>query len=344
MDKRTCASGNVGSHFDVSVGGLLPPWAQALVEMGFAFARGVEALSQSNATLAVCLPRIEFAALFTALGVIGWRIGKADPKEGLERLRAMLGTWISFEVGGAFKVGRLEHVPEDEKGPVRILESKGKKPPNFDDMSLEERKKYTPPKSCGVWHLVEPRWWSTIKPVGREFNEARGARAGQIKQVAVTARNTGAVERLLGLGAEHWLLTSQERPVCIFGCKSRLDAELKEDIPLADNSEKNKMSALLRPAGCQEYAASSHVRIETCAKIGSVASESVCIIEAGRSLEDNLRGSSENNRIILFGRHAPSYEQIAQAVQNAFYCRKAEFVIDSVNTPIQIKFVSFIHK
>jgi hypothetical protein len=329
---------------DGSTGGLLPPWAEALVRMGFAFAGAMELLEQSNASVAVCLPRIEFAALFMAFGVIKWKACRASPKQGLQRLRALLGTWVSYEHNGVTKVGRLDHVPENGDGYVKILDFKGKKVPNFGDMSLEERKRYIPPKSAGLWHLVESEWWATIKPVGREFDEQRGARAHQVARIASAARDSSIVEKLIGSGGEFWLMTSQEKPICMFGCKSRLDEELQEDIPLMKNFGRLKLSPILRPAGSEEYAASSHISVGTCRKMQCVDPESICIIEGGRLLEDNLLTSSGNNRVVLLARNTPSYEEAAQIVKNAFLHRIKEFSVNCVKLPLHIKVLSFIHK
>jgi len=343
LDIRQTLQNNDGLS-DGSTGRLLSPWAEALVKLGFTFARALELHEQSNATLAICLPRIEFAALLLALGVIKWKTSKASPKEGLERLHALVGTWVSYEHNGVTKVGRLDQVPQNEDGYVRILEFKGKKVPNFEDMSLEERKRYIPPKSAGLWHLVESEWWATIKPVGREFDDQRGAPAHQVARIAGAARNSSIVEKLIGSGAEYWLMTSREKPIRIIGCKSRLDGELQEDIPLADNSGTLKLIPMLRPAGSEEYAASSHIWVGSCTKMQCVDPESICIIEGGRLLEDNLIASSRNSRVVLLGRNAPSYEEAAQIVKNAFLHRSKEFTVNCVKVPLHIKVLSFIHK
>jgi hypothetical protein len=327
-----------------STGGLLPAWAEALVVLGFSYARVLEDHSQCKATLAICLPRIEFAALFIALGMIRWKVSRSSEKEGLERLRSMLGTWVYFEVHGHRKVGRLEDVPENQDGYVRILTSMGRKLPNFEEMSLAKRKKYSPPQSGGQWSCVESKWWSSIKPTGRKFSERRDARADQMERYVLAAKDSELVEKLIGPGAAHWLMSSRERPVCIFGCKSRLDRELEEEISLVGNRGELKLGTVLRPTGSQEYEFSSHIQISACAKMHGIDPASIFLIEAGRFVEDNIRESSENNRVILLARNAPSYEQGAQAVKNAFLRRKSDFVLESANLPAHVKALSFIHK
>jgi hypothetical protein len=344
MNNWTSHSENNDRILDWSTGGLLPCWAEALVKLGFIFARDIELYPLSHATLAISLPRIEFAALFIALGVLKWKAGKGAQQEGVDKLRSMLGTWVSYESNGITRVGRLDYVPQSADYCIKILEFKGRKLPNFEELSFEARKNYNPPKSGGLWHFVTPPFWPTVKPVGREFNEERGARADQVKRIASAARNSEVTEKIVGPGRQHWLMTSREKPVCIFGSKSRLAEELYENISLARSSDKFRLSDLLRPVGANEYAASSHVLIGSCANMAQVDSETICVIEAGRLLEDNLRSSSGNNRVVLLAHSVPSYEQTAHIVKNAYFRRMADFVLEFGYRLTHIETLSFSHK
>ena len=131
----------------------LPAWAASL------FRFGGQLYDQStrdtlHPTLALCLPRIEYAALFLSLG---WLLSKAsayalaEGRGSVDRLRQMLHHCVSFDSAGKLEMGRLVEVPEDENGYVKILVHKGRKTPDLTSMSLEKRIAYKPPISCGTW-------------------------------------------------------------------------------------------------------------------------------------------------------------------------------------------------
>jgi hypothetical protein len=87
-------------------------WVTAFFAFGQFLADKQPTLARKT-TLALCLPRINYAAAFLALGVIK-RSHHGEPVDTqLARIGKLKGCWVSFVEGGRAGVGLLEKVPED---------------------------------------------------------------------------------------------------------------------------------------------------------------------------------------------------------------------------------------
>src|SRR5262249_38088792 len=152
-------------------------------------------------------PRINFAAALIAIGVIK-RTHQGDAVDNqLARLKKLKGCWVSFVEGGRTSVGLLEKVPEDTRGHCSILHYK-KKLPDFDSMSEEQRKRYIPPKSGGLWSLVSADNWPSIKPTGRDFDCQKGARAAEVAKANRQSSRIQAFNQYFGTDLGDEILSS----------------------------------------------------------------------------------------------------------------------------------------
>jgi len=328
------------TDIDCKIHSSFPAWTHGLIRLGYAFAKRSPAEASQRITFGFCLPRIEFAAFLISLGIIKFHSAKVAPMEGLENLRSLYKSWVSYRVNGEMRVGLLDRIPNDEDGEAIVIDFKGRIFREFEEMTLEERLNYVPPKSGGCGHVLSQKDWLTIKPIGREFRQERGARRDQVRRIE--AKLSTQSEELIGRGAADWLLSSKDKPIEIFGCKSRLEAELQEDIPYGLESSNFKFSDLLRPAGMD--VAYPRTVIKSQFKIGPSDSNSPRIIEANRTLQDNLQASMGNNRIVLLSRSEPSYEDAAQILKAAFHERAEDFPLSGIHPPVHIKVLAFRHR
>src|SRR5262249_39381986 len=112
-------------------------WATTLIAFGQFVVESKQSAISRRSTLALCLPRIDFAAAFLAIGVIkGSNQGK-PARDQLDRLEKLKGCWVSFVEDGRTKVGLLEKVPDDIHGHCSIRHYK-KKLPDFSSMTADE--------------------------------------------------------------------------------------------------------------------------------------------------------------------------------------------------------------
>lgn len=320
----------------------LPRWTHPLIQLGYEFARARKIDPEGRLTMGICIPRLEFAALIISLGALKWKSSEVVPKTGLDRLRSMHKAWVSFQVGGETNVGILDTLPDSETGEVKILNFQGRKLPVFEDMTFEERLNFVPPVSGGCWYVLEPQDWPSIRPMGREFNEERGARKDQVRRIAADARLSVQAEQLIGPGAASWLVSSKESPIHIFGNKTRLEDELEEEIRLGEHLGAFNFAELLRPAGFNVVYPRTNV--QPFSKIASSETPLLCLIEGGRNLGDHLRASAGSDRIVLLAQNESAYESAVQVLKNAFHGRAGDWSWDGIVLPSYIKILSFRHK
>jgi hypothetical protein len=315
-------------------------WATTLIALGQFFAEIKRATLDRKSTFALCLPRIDYAAAFFAVGIIK-QSHQGDPvADQLARLQKLKGCWVSFVDGGRSRVGLLETVPEDIGGQCKILHYK-KKLPDFESMTEEERKRYVPPKSGGLWSVLGPDSWSSIKPAGRDFDSERGARADQVARATKQSARIQAFNRYFSADLGDEILSSRRCHVWIYGNTTRIHSEISESlIPNEDLC----LAEILRPDSQPEYTTSAHCSVAAGKDI-RVEADSMVVLEAGRCLADQLAATEDCHRVVLLGRNSPSYGESAQFVLDAQARRHAADALQpDLSCPISIKYLFFYHR
>ena len=286
----------------------------------------------------MCIRDSDFAALFLTLGIIKGSIGAIEAKAKLDRIRNLIGKWVSFQDVEGCTVGRLEY--DEALGEIKILHY-NRKMPNFESMTEEEIRKYNPPKSGALWSILKSKQWHTIRPVGREYDLARGARANQSLRAGRQNKVIETFERLLETEFGDYILSSTGCLARIYGNITRINIELDESL---DPNMQLRLAEILRPDSRQEFAASTHCSVSK--NSGAVLSElnGCAILEAGRCIEDCMAATIGTHRIVLLGRNSINYEECAQLIKNAYYHRCGdEALVPHVKTPLSIKYLSFYH-
>jgi hypothetical protein len=314
-------------------------WATTLIALGQFLAEIKGATLARKSTFALCLPRIDYAAAFFVTGIIKQSHQGEPVHDQLARLQKLKGRWVSFVEGGRTGVGLLEKVPEDIRDQCKILHYK-KKLPDFESMTEEERKRYVPPRSGGLWSLLRADKWSSIKPVGRDFDSHKGARSNQVVKATKQSSRIQAFNRYFSTDLGDEILSSRRSHVWIYGNATRIHSEVFETlIP----NEDLRLAEILRPDSHAEYAASAHCSIAAGKSI-SLEADSMVVLEAGRCLADQLAATERCHRTILLGRNSPSYDESAQLVMDAYARRHADDAPQpDLSCPISIKYLFFYH-
>jgi hypothetical protein len=315
-------------------------WATTLIALGRFLAEAKRTTLPRKCTLALCLPRVDYAAVLFAIGIIKHSYQGEPVPDQLGRLRKLKGAWVSFVEAGRTGVGRLEQVPDDVDGQCKILHYK-KRLPNFDCMTAEERKRYVPPKSGGLWTLLRADRWSSIKPAGRDFDSERGARADQVVRATTQSARIQAFNRYFSADFGDDILSSRSCNLCIYGNATRIHSEIFETlIP----NEDLRLAEILRPDSQPEYATSAHCTVASEASITPKAG-SIVIFEARRRLADQLAATEDCDRTVLLGRNSPNYAESAQLVMDAYALRHADDPPQPDFTcPMSIKYLLFYHR
>ena len=263
----------------------LPPVALALVSLG------VEIASLANAnelrfTIVLCLPFVDYAASLIGLGLIKERLALPNTESAEDRLHTLIGQWVSFKKNGATHVGILEHCPIDRTYEIRVSKKQGQT----------------------LWEVPAADQLHLVQPTGREFNPNRKLSQNQVHKVHRQNDAIITFGNLLECDLRESALTESGDLFSIYGNKARIFNEL--DLPMFANDE-GYLGKVLRPMEDISYENSFHCSIQSSRNPITKEPGEIIIIEASRSLPDQLVSSRHLNRMILLGRNMPEYNDLA---------------------------------
>ena len=304
----------------------LPTWAMTFIEIGKAFAQKTKLETTANpSTLALCIPKIDFAASFIALGVTTNSSNEYNVGYKLDELRGMQGSWVSFQGKRTREIGWLSFVPENENGMIVITMYK-KKLPNFSKISREEARTYTPPKCNSCEELLIAKRWHSIQPVIDSNNlEVEKGVSTRAYRTGSNQDRTKHVESIFSVNQAQWITQTSNIETTLICNKARLIEEISLPIRFNDSTEKIKLESVLRPASMPSFKGSEHSLIIPNSRLNNTELYGVCIVEGGLNLHDALRATRAKNRIVLIDRCAPSYYNCATTLREAYAEREADF-------------------
>jgi hypothetical protein len=263
----------------------LSPLALALVSLG------VEIASLANAhelrfTIVLCLPFVDYAASLIGLGIIKDRLAVPNTESAEDRLSTLIGQWVSFEKNGATNVGVLERCPIDRTYEIRVSKKQGQT----------------------LWEVPAADQLHLVQPTGREFNPNRKLSQNQVYKVHRQNDTIITFGDLLECDLRESALTKSGDLFSIYGNKARIFKEL--DLPMFANDE-GYLGKVLRPREDSSNENSFHCSIQSSRNPIAKEPGEIIIIEANRSLPDQLASSRQLNRVILLGRNMPEYNDLA---------------------------------
>lgn len=304
----------------------LPMWAKNFIEIGTVFAQKTKLDTDNHpSTLALCIPKIDFATSFIALGVIINSSDNYTTSYNLDKLKQMLGTWVSFQGKHRREIGWLSFVPEDETGMIVITMYK-KKLPDFSKMSSKDAHSYTPPKCKSCEELLIAKRWHSIQSViesnSLEIENGVNTRA---YRTGLNQDRTKRVKSIFNANQAQWITQTSNIETTLICNRARLTEEISQPILFNDSTEKIKLESILRPASTPSFKGSEHSLIIPNSRLKNTELHGICLVEGGPNLCDALRATRAKNRIILIERCAPSYSNCARTLREAYAEREADF-------------------
>jgi hypothetical protein len=292
-------------------------WMRTLINAG---AWAANADSRHPVTVAVCLPRVEFAGLLVASGACLQVAQSPVPEDWRERLGELVGQRIAYSLRGrnsyVYWEGILCEPDPSDSTNVRI-------------------------QATSEGHV--DRW-----PLDDLFSvQLDPAKAGQSLEAHVQSKKAFRDERSIRLRA---LLTDCAvgrlcgwwHQLTLVGVKKRIFGELNELLPDSSKSSADCTFAdLLRPEG---YVADSVITRLLSAK--DLTGDSACgivIIEGSRRLSEHLTATQQRNRIVLLGRNEPHYSDCAEIVTSHFQQRRSDVAWTDFECPEHMKMKIFHH-
>jgi hypothetical protein len=317
----------------------LPVWAICLVYVGETFAKLVDGVPSKYLTVSLCLPRVDYAAAFVGLGIVKNSLSAPDVSSTENRMKKLVGQWVVLkkELRGAC-VGRLEH--DEDTLEYKIVHFK-KQLPNPNSMTQEQWRNYSPPQSLALKTVLRPQDLDKVQAAGREFNEERSVGKHQVKKILSQDSSSTVLGHLLECDFKETAVGESGCIFTVYGSKARIAEEWAESL---FREREAYVQSILRPKGCKEYEGSFRCGVEGLRSRMSDDNGSIAIIEAGRSLADQLVEGKARHRIILVGRNTPSYNESASLIMGDFDSRSEDCLAFADFTSKSIHCLSYYHQ
>lgn len=274
----------------------------------------------SPLTIAICLPRVEFAGLLVATGaclhatkspvVADWRTGLAE----------LLNRRVAYAFCGknpyVYWEGVLREIEPGEPATVGI---QGTKSGPTDRWPLAD---------LASIQLDPERDGKELADHYHAKNAFRDEHSNRLRTVLPES----AVGKLCG-----WWFQ-----VTLVGIRSRFAEELNEPFPWKVESPAGcKFADLLRPEG--HVADSVITRLLSAKDLTGESARGIVIIEGSRRLAEHLTATQRHNRIVLLGRNEPHYSDCAEIVTSHFQQRSSDVAGLDFECPEHIKLKMFYH-
>ncbi|MBT64844.1 MAG: hypothetical protein CML13_16725 [Puniceicoccaceae bacterium] len=322
----------------------LPVWAKNYIKIGRTFSCQTKS-SPSNhpSTLALCIPKIDFAAAFIALGVTIDASEAFTANYNLEELKTMIGSWVSFQGRRSREIGMLKSVPESNTEMITVTMYK-KKLPDLSKLPPEKARAYSPPacKSCEA-QLIE-KLWHTIQPVVNSDNlELETGSRTRAHRIGSNHDRTKRIQSIFNSNQARWITGTSNIETTLIGNKARLTEEITTPIRFNDSTDKTKLESIIRPVSNPSFKGTEHSSIISNSRLKSTDFDGIYIIEGGPNLHDALRATKDKNRIVLIERCSPSYYNCAATIREGYTERAADFDFSYSNPSNAIVTLGFKH-
>jgi len=285
-----------------------------------------------NITIALCLPRIDYAAAFIGLGILKASNFKSEAKIAdsinVSPLHQWVEKWVAFQKNdGQDIVGILEYCSDRNEFKIRHYK---RKIPNLADMTLEERAAYRPPTSGGLWDILQKSDWSRVTPVGREFNEGRRVSSQQVSSVINTNKSILNLSNFLKFDFSKINIKSDTSLFDIYCNKSRMTREISESLSCDSDAIPGE---ILKPKETSFDRNSHYCEIKSNKLELNSIKKSIMLIESGNLLSDHLVQSRSCNRVILLGRNTPHYQESAHLLTQEYGVSSNDIKIKRFSKP-----------
>jgi hypothetical protein len=298
----------------------MPSWTRVLMRFGEQCSRSVAETPDSRLTLALCLPRVNYAAAFFGLGVIKSKYPVTRVETQDQRLQDLVGKWVCLELETATtNVGILEYCKVSQKYKLRIYQ---KKLPSPDSMSEEKWRKYTPPKSNALWIVLDPQNYGKIQPTGKNFNATKTVSKTQVKKIKAATVSISNLGDLFDCDFRLPLNSGSELIFSIYGNKQRILEEISSSLYAW---KETRLAEVLKPKIALSENADFHCDVKSSKEEMTGNDRTIVVIEADRSLPDRLVASRGFNRVVILGRNSASYEESAASLNQEFDIRTRDY-------------------
>jgi hypothetical protein len=304
----------------------LPDWALYLMELGMFVSDRNRTRVEGTETFVVCLPRIEYAAVFLTMGAVLESAPRLSEASGIkDQIQTLLGQDVVINTSQGPKVGRLHEIispPDSYAGYIRLLQ--------------KETERGTVRRKV---KLIDPKSIQAIAPLGTTLNLTRRPTKRQIERFGERGDCVDSLREAFGESAANWIVSGDQAVATILGVRKRIEEECEEYVPLRDSDRAFMVKTVLKPSCIVQYADSYHVRVESSRKAEDIDGGHFYIIEPDAAISDFLRISRDSVRVVLLNRSASSYSCSADVLLQEYGQRNEE--VEHPLPPETIKTLAF---
>jgi hypothetical protein len=291
-------------------------WIRTLVELG---ALVWAADSLRPITIAVCLPRVEFAGLLVAAGACLCATLSPVESDWRQTWKQLIGKRVIYSYRESPYVFWEGILCESHQEPALRLTIQVTESGDVDRPSLEDL------------HLLR-------LDLERDGQQLCARIHGKTRFVGAPRNKVLTLLRRHAVGD----ICSWWHQLTLVGKKSRISYELNEILPFRSNAVTGCTFAdLLRPHGWVED--SAILRLISAQELTCEGAQGIIVIEASRLLSDHLRATRQHHRVILLGRNEPHYSDAADVVIGQFQKRQGDFPASNLECTQYINFLIFHH-
>lgn len=320
----------------------MPDWGQYLSDLTLEFCREIGKQPDRRGTLAICLPRIEYAWCFVVIGVARSLPSVPVTADHLSRLRPYIGHRVLFVDGAGNEVrGDLQSVPtEQEEQLIRVVVRRS---------AEVTESRLCLGRSSETVQLLEAERWASIKIISDEPQDENVAfRFSAAPTAQISEALLQFAQTTLGPAATDWLLGPDKARILAYGTRSRMLRELKASIKNPGGRDRFEFTDFLKPCGKGLSHRAGRVRLlpssDLYEKPRGETLPPVVVVEPSVRMHQLLGNTEHFHRILLLARNSPSYSQSAEELLGSFI-RRADGELTCVfkNSPPHIFHRSFYH-
>lgn len=310
------------------------------VDLGYQFAETSEANPGKKMSLALCLPRIEYAAVLIGLGILKQRWSIEQEKSQEKRLMDLIDHWVCYEPKkGLGVVGILEFDKDSNQFKIRHF----RRTPDSLSKTSEEWRRWKPKAGQAVasWTVLQPKQFARVHPAGSEFDPSKPVGTRQTKKIVSQNSSIVGIGSLIGADLTEKTLESGGERLCFVGNKSRIQTEISSPLLLKKDF---RLEEVLRPDDDPRYELTSHCSIRSHRSQLNGDTRGILFLESCRNIGDLLATTRASSRIILLARNLPDYEESASLLLQESSIGSGLIPLDRNSLPSSIPTMMFAQR
>ena len=289
----------------------MPLWAKTFINFGKLINTANNDHQSSRPKLiGLCIPRVDYAAIFIGFGAfLSKTLSYEESRsEAVKRLDSLIGGQVVYESRGQPHPGLLEAIDHDKQIALVVVQ-----------------------KAKGIDHHFEVQYenWHKIRASSISVDIEMGVGKRLLNQAQQHQKNNESIAQIFSPAVAEGLAQETQPFATAFVEKSRVQDELDE-LEIQTNRGSISIEEVLN---LKQIRTGTKMKLKTASSDVAIAPSEINIIEAGRSLAEQLQQLENRPTVVLLGRNRASYKEAAAAF--SMHVSHSSSVVSS-ETPFEI--------